>query len=433
MGNPPFLGGTFLRRELGDDYVDDLHFVWEGRVPGKADLCCYWHEKARRMVEDGKAHRVGLLATQGIRGGKNRIVLQRIKESGDIFFAESDRKWMLDGAAVQVSMVGFDDGTETERVLDGQRVEGINANLTSGVDVTLAARLAENAGLTFEGDKKAGPFEIDEALAETMLAHPNPDGRGNSTVVRPWINGDDITGKSRNYWIIDFPLDMPLAEAQLHEAPFEYVAEHVHPVREENRDEASREQWWIHQRPRPAMRAAIKPLARFIVTPRVSKHRLFVWAQVPTLPDSATVVFPRDDDYFFGVLHSRLHELWALAQGTQLESRPRYTPTSCFLTFPLPWPPGEEPTDSPLVRGIAEAARRLHGLREGWLNPEGPLVADLRQRTLTNLYNERPAWLDTVHRQLDEAVCAAYGWPPGLSDAEALARLLALNLERARG
>ena len=125
---------------------------------------------------------------------------------------------------------------------------------------------------------------------------------------------------------------------------------------------------------------------------------------------------------------------WALAQGTQLrekESGFRYTPTSCFQTFPLPWPPGEEPSESPLVRAIAEKARLLHEWREGWLNPEG-LVADRRQRTLTNLYNERPAWLDTAHQQLDEAVYAAYGWPPDLSDAETLARLLALNLERAR-
>ena len=432
MGNPPFLGGTFLRRELGDAYVDDLHFVWGRKgVPGKADLCCYWHEKARRMVQDGKVRRVGLLATQGIRGGKNRVVLQRIKESGDIFFAESDRKWTLDGAAVQVSMVGFDDGSETERVLDGRPVESINANLTSGVDVTLAAKLDENRGLCFEGDKKAGPFEITQALAETMLTDHNPDGRSNSAVIRPWVNGDDIAGVPRNLWIIDFPPGTTLEDAQLYQAPYEYIDQHVRPVRESNRDQTSREQWWIHQAPRLGMRAAIKPLSRFMVTPRVSKHRLFVWAQSPTLPDSATDVFAREDDYFFGVLHSRPHERWALTQGTQLESRPRYTPTSCFQTFPLPWPPGEEPSDSPLVRAIVDAAWRLHELREGWLNPEG-LVADRRQRTLTNLYNERPAWLATAHQELDEAVYAAYGWPPDLSDAETLARLLALNLERAR-
>ena len=110
-----------------------------------------------------------------------------------------------------------------------------------------------------------------------------------------------------------------------------------------------------------------------------------------------------------------------------------YNNTTCFQTFPLPWPPGDEPADSPLVEAVAEAARGLDELREGWLNPEGPLVgeADLKQRTLTNLYNQRPAWLDTAHRRLDEAVFNAYGWPPDLSDDEVLARLLALNQERA--
>ena len=85
---------------------------YEGRIPGQSDLCCYWFEVARQQIEDGKCKRAGLLATQGIRGGANREVLKRIKESGDIFFAESDRPWILDGANVHVSMVGFDDGIE---------------------------------------------------------------------------------------------------------------------------------------------------------------------------------------------------------------------------------------------------------------------------------------------------------------------------------
>ncbi len=295
-------------------------------------------------------------------------------------------------------------------------------------------KLGENRGIAFQGDIKQGPFEIDHTRALTMLAAPNPDGRSNGDVIRPWVNGDDIAGRPRSMWIVDFPPGTSLVEAELYEAPFEHVAELVRPFREEARSTAkARELWWIHAAPRPNMRQALAGLGRFIVTPRVSKHRLFCWIEPPTLPDSATVAFAREDDYFFGILHSRAHELWALAQGTQLEDRPRYTHTTSFQTFPLPWPPGEEPADSPLVRGIAEAARRLNELREGWLNPEGPLISEseLRRRTLTNLYNERPAWLDTAHRQLDEAVFNAYGWPPDLSDEETLARLLALNQERA--
>ena len=87
--------------------------IYGNRVPGQSDLCCYWFEKARELIEQGKCKRAGLLATQGIRGGANREVLKRIKETGDIFFAESDRDWVLAGANVHVSMVGFDDGAET--------------------------------------------------------------------------------------------------------------------------------------------------------------------------------------------------------------------------------------------------------------------------------------------------------------------------------
>jgi len=69
--------------------------------------------------------------------------------------------------------------------------------------------------------------------------------------------------------------------------------------------------------------------------------------------------------------------------------------------------------------------------RDGWLNPQGATEADLKKRTLTNLYNARPSWLTLAHRTLDHAVLDAYGWPHDLSDDEILARLLGLNLERA--
>jgi hypothetical protein len=148
-------------------------------------------------------------------------VLERIKETGDIFYAQSDRKWIQDGVAVRVSMVGFDDGNETRRRLnelpDDQPlgaldralpVEGINANLTSRLDVTQARRLKENAGISFMGDTKVGPFDISEAQARRLLAAPNPHGRPNSEVVRPWVNGLDVTRRPRDMWIIDFPPGM---------------------------------------------------------------------------------------------------------------------------------------------------------------------------------------------------------------------------------
>jgi hypothetical protein len=228
-------------------------------------------------------------------------------------------------------------------------------------------------------------------------------------------------------WIIDFGVDMPETEAALYEAPFEQVRQVVRPERIKNKRAAYADRWWLHIEPRSGMRSSFGVLRRFLATPNLTKHRLFVWINNVVLPDHQLIAFARDDDYAFGVLHSRLHEAWARATGTQLrevESGFRYTPTSCFETFPLP-----RPTDAER-EAIAAAACELVHLRDGWLNPPGLDPAALAVRTLTNLYNERPSWLANAHDDLDRAVLASYGWPYDLANPDILEGLLALNLER---
>ena len=210
------------------------------------------------------------------------------------------------------------------------------------------------------------------------------------------------------------------------------------------------------------MRLRLKGLPRFIVTPEVSKHRVFAFLPTGIVPDKNLVVITRDDDTSFGILHSRFHELWALRMGTSLEDRPRYTPSTTFETFPFPEGltpniPASDYADDPRARKIAAAAARLNELRENWLNPtdlvrrepevvpgypdrllpvdEGA-AKELKKRTLTNLYNARPAWLDNAHRALDEAVAEAYGWGDDwraglLTEDEILKRLFDLNQQRA--
>ncbi len=424
IGNPPFLGGKLLRANLGDAYVDTLFRVYEGRVPREADLVTYWHEKARAMVEAGRTRRVGLLATQGIRGGANRRVIERIKASGDLFLAWSDEAWVLDGAAVHISFLGYDDGRQIERVLDGRSVPSINANLTAGLDLTLARPLPENLGIAFMGDTKGGPFDIPADVAYPMLDAHNPDGRSNRDVVRPWVNGLDITRRPRGMHIVDFGTSMVREEAALYQAPFEHVREHVQPARVGNKRAAYAERWWLHVEPRSGMRAALAGLRRYIATPNLTKHRLFVWLEPPTLPDHQLIVIARDDDYTFGILHSRVHELWALRMGTQLETRPRYTPTTTFETFPFPRPTDEQ------RQAIALAAARLDELRRGWLSPPHADDEELKLRTLTRLYNEQPSWLRDAHDHVDRSVLAAYSWSADLPDDDLLQGLLALNLER---
>ena len=474
IGNPPFLGDKMMRRELGDAYVDTLRALYAGRIPGQSDLCCYWFEKARAHIAACKCKRAGLLATQGIRGGGNRVVLKRIKDSGDIFWAVSDRDWVLDGANVHVSMVGFGAKRAGEAcVLDGRTVDVINSNLSSQADTASAPTLPANAGISFLGNCKGGPFDITDAEALNLLGSAgNPTGRPNSDVIRPVLNTEDLVKSRVHRWIID-SADLSVAAFAGYEKPFGLVTERVKPGRDQNRDKWLKENWWRPQRMRPEMRNAVALLPRFIITPTTSKHRVFAWLACPTLADHQLIVVARSDDYFFGVLQSRLHEVWALKLGTRLETRPRYTPTTCFETFPLPTPTPAQETS------IADAARELHTLRENWLNPPewvseeilefpgtvgGPwdryiaptTVADrgafkvgtvryprlvprdadcaarLKDRTLTKLYNERPAWLAACHAKLDAAVAAAYGWPADLTVGQILEKLLALNIEVSR-
>ena len=467
VGNPPFLGDKVMRGELGSNYTDRLRKRYAGRVPGGADLVTYWFEKARAQIEAGQCSAAGLVSTNSIRGGANRKVLDRIVESGRIFEAWSDEEWVNDGAAVRVSLVCF--GASSVRpepvegwaaMLDGHPANAIHADLTAGDGLNLSAAkpLPENAGTAYLGIQKTGPFDIPGDLARQWLNLPNPHGRPNSDVVRPWFNGLDVTRRNRECWIIDYGTEATEAEACLYEAPFAYAKAHVQPTRNDNRVAETSSAWWLFHRPRPNMRRAIAGLPRFIVTPEVAKYRVFAWLVPSIVADKNLTVIARADDATFGILHSRFHELWSLRLGTSLEDRPRYTPTTTFETFPFP--AGMTPRDTkdgpppgPLAEAIAAAARRLNELRENWLNPpewvervpevvprfpdrivpKPEHAAELKKRTLTNLYNARPAWLDNAHKALDAAVAAAYGWADytaEMPDEEILRRLLALNLER---
>jgi type II restriction/modification system DNA methylase subunit YeeA len=462
IGNPPFLGGSKLLGGLGDDYTKALRACYQGRVPGGADLVCYWFEKARSQIETGKAKRSGLVATNSIRGGANRKVLEHINETGRIFHAWSDEPWINEGAAVRVSLVGFackDEGLAVE--LDGKPASEIYADLTAGgenggdVDLTQARQINGNENIIVRGCEKGGSFDVSGDLARTWLKYPNPHGKSNSDVLRPWANGMDITRRPSDTWIIDFA-SLPEHEAVLYELPFQYLIDHVMLVRKSNSEERTSSKWWLHRRSGEDIRLALKNMERFIVTPRVSKFRLFVWFKNPTFPDSATFAIARSDNTAFGILHSRFHELWSLRTCTWLGkgNDPRYTPTTTFETFPFPEGILTDPDPDARFPAIAEAANRLNELRENWLNPPEwiervPEVipgypdritpkpgheADLKKRTLTNLYNQRPQWLDNAHKTLDKAVAEAYGWTdytPAMPDEEILSRLLELNRQRA--
>jgi hypothetical protein len=335
-----------------------------------------------------------------------------------------------------VAAVCFDDGQEKERVLARLDEEGkpgehevltpvavIHANLSVGTDVTTARRLSENAGLSFQGVKLAGAFDLEGKVARAWLTQPNPDGADNADVLRPLLNGDDLVDVRGDTWVIDFA-GCNEEEASRYLVPFAHVEEHVKPVRAKNKRDVYRIKWWIHAEPRPAMRRALAPLPRYLATSIVAKHRAFVWCEARDLPSGRLVVVASDQDWMNGVLNSRVHLIWAdensstHGKGNDLT----YTSTTCFETFPFPAWTSE--TQEP----VAVAARFLDAAR-GAMRAQG--------YTLTGMYNAlaevqgstSPAYtLRLAHERLDAAVAAAYSWTWPLSKEEVLARLLQLNL-----
>ena len=441
VGNPPFLGMKLMRQKLDNRYVDRLRSTFAEHLDGRVDLCVYWHELARSQIETGRSRRAGLLATQSITGIFSRPVLERVNESGAVFLAYSNEPWVNDdGTDVRISIICQDDGSESERVLDGKPVSRINPDLTAGVTyVASASELEENRGVAFQGDIRNGPFDLTHNQGQQMLTQPtNVNSRPNSDVVFPFVNAHDLAQRPRGSYIIDFGHQTDRKEAAMYEAPWEYAREYVKPHREMLDSEPLKTNWWLHEAWRPGMRTALSPLHRYIATPLTSKHRFYVWLEPNVIPDATVVAIARPDDYAFGVLHSRVHEVWALAQAPRLGvgNDPRYTHTQCFNTFPFPWPLNARDSGRSFAQlhqraGIAMTAKKLSNRRESWLNPTSVNPAILQDRTMTGLYNRRPDWLDDAHEALDEAVFAAYGWPTDLTDDEILSRLLDLNRERA--
>lgn len=463
IGNPPYLGAKLLKRRLGAHITEKIRALYSGRLPGFTDLVCYWFENARQAVASGATSRVGFVATNSIRKNTNLRVMHRIAGTTRIYEAWPEEQWTVDGAAVDVSLICFGNNGGAPPRINGKIVETINPDLTSGLNLTTARPLPENRHAAFLGIQKSGPFDVPGELARAWMREPsNPNGRANAEVLKPYWNGDDVTGRPRDMWFIDLPLGLSEADAALFASPFQHVArtpdENGKTVKELRKALAERAgpRWWEPHWPRRTMRSRIQELSRYIVTPETAQHRLFVWLSYPVLPDKNLIVIPREDDLMFGLLHSRFHQAWSLRKGSDLEDRPRYTHTTTFATYPFP--PGmtpdvrpEQARALPTAAQVEAAARRLDELRTNWLYPadhigvvpevepsfpyrrlpKSPEAAQLLAcRTLTALYNERPQWLVAAHHDLDAAVASAYGWAPDISVEDSLRELLALNLAR---
>jgi hypothetical protein len=423
IGNPPFHGDRNLRSVVGDEYIDWLK---ERFGVGVKDHCVYFFRKAHEEL--GPGERCGLVATNTISQAKNRNAsLGWITDNdGTIFSATSTMPWSGE-AKVHVSIACWTKGPHTgTRTLDGREVDYISASLKSGPDHDDAARLAGNAGISFIGYYTRGMgFVLDEAEAQVLLSDASADY---SRVVFQFINGDNITKRTDQKperWVIDFA-EMSLEDAACYPQALKIVEERVKPGRESDAEQLKR--WWLFWRPRPELRQAIRRrgLARMILIPATAKRLQAVWGSIDWRPSHACAILALDDDYSYGIVSSKIHEIWARANSSTLKGDLRYTPSSAFETFPFPLSP---PTNA--RTRVEKAARLITEIRE---------TGCAEQKVgLTKLYNlmDKGGLIDlrAAHADLDTAVAAAYGWGPAiLGDDDAILKALyALNAEITAG
>jgi hypothetical protein len=465
VGNPPFIGGKDIRAWQGDGYAFAIRHAYD-EVPESADFVMYWWQRAAELARAGKLRRFGFVTTNSITQVFDRkVVAQNLNAAKDplsIVFAIPDHPWLkaledeeeaaTRHAAVRIAMTvgergehqghlyrvthegdAHSEGTDVELA---ERTGRIFADLRIGVDVSGAQPLRANESLATRGVALHG--------AGFMVTHEEATGLGLGKIcgleshVRPYLNGRDLTGHSRNLLVID--LDGLSAEEVRDQFPevYQRVLDRVKPERDQNPEKSRREVWWQFGRKHTELRAGLKGLPRYISTVETAKHRIFVFLDASVLPDNKLINFAFSDAFFLGVLSSRTHITWALEAGGKLEDRPVYVKTTCFDNFPFPICTDEQKEE---IRGIAE---RLDAHRKR----QQELAPDL---TLTEMYNvleklragaeftceDRTIYdaglvgvLRELHDELDAAVFAAYGWPIDLTDEEILGNVVALNAQR---
>jgi hypothetical protein len=458
IGNPPFIGNARMKNTLGPGYVDTLRSVHLD-VPESSDYVMYWWNHAARLLRDGKLRRFGLITTKTITQAFNRRVLQAHMDAEpgvSLVFAIPNHPWVdsEEGADVRIAMTAVVPGVKEGLLASVIREQPsdeelaivefafqrgrIHADLRVGADVTTAAKLEANDGLSCRGVTLHGAGFLVTHDQARMLGLGRITELGQH--IRPYLNGRDIMASSRGLLVIDL---LGLTESQVRDkfpAVYQWIVERVKPERDQNNRSQYRDNWWIFGEPRVDFRPALAGLKRYIATVETSRHRVFTFLDGNILPDNKLVVIAADDPYCLGVLSSRIHVAWALATGGRLGvgNDPVYVKSACFEKFPFPFTTGKQRDQ------IADLAEALDSHRKKRLAEHPGL-------TLTGMYNALEklrlghvlegkdakvheqgliSVLAKLHDDLDDAVFSAYGWVPFLKDEEILSNLAELNAAR---
>jgi hypothetical protein len=406
VGNPPFRSGSRISTDISNAYIYWLKKVYP-TSRGNSDLCCYFILRASSHAPT-KGSALGLVCTNSISQGDNRITaLIPLLESGwRIHFAKTDLLWP-GTANLYVSLVGLtrSDCRGGRASLNEREVGAIGSSLTEEDSLAEPYALTSREGIAYKGVEFLGEgFRLNSDLAEKLLVSPEEAG-----VVRPWLNGADLTDGPvlPRHYAIDFA-DLSMEEASKHKRSFEIVESTVKPVRATDNRAARRDRWWQYGEKAIGMREAISSLKRVLVRPFLSDTFFFEFVSTEFLLTNTLIVVADDRWLMFGILGSSLHESWARQHGSSLKLDFRYTPSKCFLTFPFL--EDREALDDRHPR-LSEVAKEYGKQRKG--------IILAREEGLTKTYNrfnntgESAAdiqKLRDLHVEMDKAVAAAYGW-----------------------
>ncbi|MBE0611100.1 MAG: restriction endonuclease [Dehalococcoidia bacterium] len=400
VGNPPFLGGTLISGPMGVAFRQYLAAFIAEESTDRADLVAFFFRRASRLCR-----MVGMLATNSIsQGDTSRIALAGLRASGwTVYRAVKSSKWP-GAATLEISKL-WASGSPWQGILtlNNESVPGISNSLDSEFAVSEPAeRLAETVGQCFLGsDLRAMGFVLESSEAQTLIEASNE----NSTVVRPYLNGEDVTDSpthAASRWAINF-CDWDELRARQYELPWRLAEQRVKPtvLGKSSSYSGWERHWWQYWRPRRELYLTVAAKPRVLALARVGKAVLPVFVSNDQVFSDATIVFAYEDDFHFGVLTSALHWWWAVTRASTLETRIRYTPTDCFETFPQPPHSGAveaagkalDDHRRPLMiannEGLTKTYNRVHNP-----NDDSPGIPRLRE----------------LHCELDYAVRDAYGW-----------------------
>lgn len=456
VGNPPFIGSKRMREYLGDGHVNAL-FKSYPDFPKNTDYVMYFWDRAATLAREKRIVRFGLISTNSIGQVSNSQVISMHLNADSplsLIFAIPDHPWIdsSGSAKVRIAMTGGEAGQKDgvlATVINTESVDGIakvelatrhgriNPDLTIGPDLTKATPLKANRNIAYAGMAFVGEgFSISDEKAAELGLGTSP---GLEQYIRPFRSGNDITGISRDRWVIDFyGLDIEEV-SQRFPSVHRHLLDEVKPVRDQNNRKNYRKYWWVLGEPRPGLRKALDGLDRYIATTITTKHRPFVFFDNTIISDSGVAAIALDDAYHLGVLSSRIHDVWSRATGGSLGTALRYNKSVVFDVFPFP------DADSVAKSKIRDIAARIDQHRK-------ERQAQYPKLTLTSMYNvleqlregdelaskdmviREQGDVDTLlalHDDLDATVAEAYGWPGDLSDDEIIQVLFDLNQHRA--